>query len=82
MWKTLSGAQGENRTLMMLPSIDFESIASTNSATWASRQIYFVFVVFQTDAQVSASSLCLDENQSSLIFIHLGIYLHFTKFLC
>ncbi|KKS50233.1 MAG: hypothetical protein UW01_C0001G0092 [Candidatus Nomurabacteria bacterium GW2011_GWA2_43_66] len=29
------GAQGENRTLMMLPSIDFESIASTNSATWA-----------------------------------------------
>ncbi|KKR62015.1 MAG: hypothetical protein UU01_C0012G0010 [Parcubacteria group bacterium GW2011_GWA2_40_37] len=28
-------AQGENRTLMMLPSIDFESIASTNSATWA-----------------------------------------------
>ena len=39
------GAQGENRTLMMLPSIDFESIASTNSATWA-KQTAFTFTLY------------------------------------
>lgn len=72
MCKTLYCAQGENRTLMLLPTIDFESIASTNSATWASRKIHFIFFVILTEAQVSASSLCSDENQRSLIFIHLG----------
>ena len=34
------GAVGENRTLMMLPPIDFESIASTNSATTAIHTFY------------------------------------------
>ena len=38
--KTFRGAQGENRTLMVLPPIDFESIASTNSATWAIHTFY------------------------------------------
>jgi hypothetical protein len=44
-------AQGENRTLTMLPSMDFESIASTNSATWAKQtalhltQILFYFIL-------------------------------------
>src|SRR3989344_746473 len=51
-----SCAQGENRTLMMLPSIDFESIASTNSATWASRQTGFA------SAQMNITSI-LQKNQ-------------------
>ena len=41
-------AQGENRTLMMLPSIDFESIASTNSATWASVMAIHTFYTKNT----------------------------------
>jgi hypothetical protein len=34
----------------------------------------FDFDKNQTDARVSASSLCSDEKQSSLLFIHPGIY--------
>ena len=44
----LNCAQGENRTLMMLPPIDFESIASTNSATWAKQATLHPIHTFYT----------------------------------